>query len=205
MRLLDTEGETALTFARLGEVLVASPTAVYRHFASRQHLIRAIADHLDELSLDGYAATGDWRADLEGLADRAWNMAVAHPSATAVAMASASGGPNELRAVEAVLQAVHAAGFAGANAALVYQAYVALVLQSSASEGARRAATEGEQIWVQPFVPADPRSFPLAERARNDIRLVDHSQAFRLRVRLFLDGMERMERDSPTAPNDAAQ
>src|SRR5690606_22448545 len=46
LAVLDREGEDTLTFAHLGEELKASPTAVYRHFASRADLVRAMADHL---------------------------------------------------------------------------------------------------------------------------------------------------------------
>lgn len=194
LRLLDTEGEAALTFVRLGEELEASHTAVYRHFASRQDLVRGLADRLDGISLEGYTPSGVWRNDLEELAGRAWRLALEHPAAAAVGLSVASGGPNELRGVESVLEAVHAAGFSGAEAALVYQAFVALVLQSSAAEGARRTASEVEPVWVQPYVPADPREFPFAEEARSDLRMVDNTQVFRLRVRLFLDGLERMPR-----------
>ena len=68
MRVLDTEGPAALTFNRLGKELRSSPTAVYRHYSSRQEILLAVAEHLDFLSLDKYSPTDDWRNDLTQLA-----------------------------------------------------------------------------------------------------------------------------------------
>ena len=46
LRLLDTGGVAGFSMPKLGRALGADPTAVYRHFASKDDLVLAIADRL---------------------------------------------------------------------------------------------------------------------------------------------------------------
>lgn len=191
IHLLDSEGDSALTFARLGQELKAAPTAVYRHFASRSDLVMAIADHLDGISLAGYEPTDDWRVDLEELAWRAWRLTCAHPAAASL-MGRVTNGPNELRAVDAILRALHHAGLRGREAVVQYQAYANLVIGTAAAHGARlSAATNGDagSEWVQAYAPTDPHQYPYAEAARADLRLVDYEEVFATLVRIYLDAL----------------
>lgn len=191
MHLLDSEGESALTFARLGQELKAAPTAVYRHFASREDLVNAIADHLDGISLADYEPTDDWRVDLEDLAWRAWRLACAHPAA-ATLMPRVTNGPNELRAVDAILRALHHAGLQGREAVVQYQAYANLVIGTAAAQGDRLSTAAlgvKSNDWVQAYSPTDPHQFPYAEAARADLRLVDYEEVFATLVRIYLDAL----------------
>lgn len=193
LRLLDREGETALTFARLGAELKASPTSVYRHFASRQDVVIAVADSLDGISLTDYEPSDDWRTDLEELAWRAWHTAVAHPAAAGLAMVMVTNRMNELRAVDAVLRALHMAGLHGQEAVAQYQVYANLVLGAAGAHGARLAARENggrSQDWVQVYAPTDPTQYPYAEALKSQLRLVDYDEVFRRMVAMFLDNIE---------------
>ena len=44
--VIDAEGESALTFRRLGTQLDADPTAAYRYFKSKDDLLLALGDRL---------------------------------------------------------------------------------------------------------------------------------------------------------------
>lgn len=192
LRLMDREGEPALTFARLGEELKASPTAVYRHFGSRYDVIRALADHLDGLSIDGYVPTDDWRLDLEDLAWRAWRTANAHPAAAAISLSLVTNGMNELRAVEWVLRAIHKAGLRGRTAVIQYQVYANFVLGAASAQGARLsspAAREVEEGWVQVYAPKDPAQFPFAEAAKSELAMVNYEEVFAKQLEMYLDAL----------------
>lgn len=197
LSILDAEDDSSLTFNRLGEELGASPTAVYRHFASRSDLVRSISEHLDGLSLDGYEPTDDWRVDLWDLALRAWRTAQQHPAAAAISMYMNTGGMNELRAVDVILRALHMAGLSGMEAVAQYQVYANLVLGSSASEAARlNSPGASQQGWVQNYEPADPANYPYADALRSELRLVDSNQVFRLQVEMFLRSLEILSQQS---------
>lgn len=196
LRLIDAEGEPALTFSRLGDELKASPTAVYRHFSSRHELIRAIADHLDGISIEGYEPTDDWRTDLEDLAWRAWRTAIAHPAAAAQSLAIVTNGVNELRAVELVLRAIHAAGIRGRAAVIQYQVYTNFVLSAASTLGARLSAPDADEVetgWIQVYAPKDPTLFPHAEAAKAELALVNYEEVFAKQLGMYLDALD-MER-----------
>ncbi|WP_102194795.1 TetR/AcrR family transcriptional regulator C-terminal domain-containing protein [Microbacterium aurantiacum] len=192
LRIMDAEGEPALTFARLGEELKASPTAVYRHFAGRHDVLKALADHLDGLSIEGYEPTDEWRIDLENLAWRAWRTANAHPAAAATSFPLVTNGLNELRAVEWVLRAIHMAGLRGPEAVIQYQVYSNLVLGSASAQGARLSAPdsgEAEEGWVQVYAPKNPAQFPYAEAAKSQLALVNAEEVFAKQVEMYLDAL----------------
>lgn len=192
MALLDREGEGALTFSMLGKELAASPTAVYRHYASRAEVVAALADHLDELSLEGYEPTDDWRVDLEDLAWRAWRTALAHPAAAAIAMGVITNGVHELRAVDAVLRALDRAGLTGREAVLQYQVYANLVLGAAQGHAARVSSlgeARGQAGWVQVYTPTDPRQYPHAEAVKGELRLVDYEEVFGKMIQMYLDAL----------------
>ncbi|WP_104045420.1 TetR/AcrR family transcriptional regulator [Arthrobacter sp. ZGTC412] len=197
IRILDAEGSEALTFARLGAELQASPTAVYRHFASRHDMICAISDELDAISLAGYEPTDDWRADLRELAHRAWQTANTHPAAAAMGMNLLTGGMSELRAVDCVLRALHVAGVHGREAVVQYQVYVNIVLGSSAAQGALLSSpglVNPQGVWfrTQVYAPVDPAQYPYADAVMSDLRQIDPSEVFSRTVEMFVTSIERM-------------
>ena len=192
MRILDVEGPSALTFNRLGKELKASSTAVYRHYASRQDLMVAVAEHLDFLSLENYSPSEDWRADLTELAWRAWDVATDHPAAASVAMELITNGVHELTAVEAVLQAITRAGLSGRQAVIHYQVYANLVMGGARAQGMRLAESLGtaKSVFTQVYSPGDPTQWPNAELLKEDLRVVDYTEVFRRQVEMYLDALE---------------
>src|SRR5882672_5418532 len=60
LRLLDEHGVTGFSLPKLGRALGADPTAIYRHFASKDELILAIADALIEEGLGGIGPSACW-------------------------------------------------------------------------------------------------------------------------------------------------
>ena len=53
LRLLDKDGVAGFSLPKLGRALGADPTAIYRHFASKDDLILAIAEALIEEACAG--------------------------------------------------------------------------------------------------------------------------------------------------------
>lgn len=193
LRLMDAEGDSALTFARLGDELRSSPTAVYRHFTSRSELLEAVGDHLDGISLEGYEPSDDWRADLSDLAWRAWRTASSHPAAAALTFTLVANGVNELRAVEWILRALAVAGLRGRRAVIQYQAYATMVLGAAASYGARIANGGSREVadgWIQVYAPTDPSLYPYAEAAKADLAFINYEEVFAVQLEMYLDALE---------------
>ncbi|HEY2594386.1 MAG TPA: helix-turn-helix domain-containing protein, partial [Chloroflexota bacterium] len=53
MRLLDEDGIDGFSLPKLGRALGADQTAVYRHFASKDDIVVALADRLIEEAMAG--------------------------------------------------------------------------------------------------------------------------------------------------------
>lgn len=194
--LLDEEGPEALTFARLGSTLDASTTAVYRHFSSRDEIVVALAEELDRISLEGYVPHDDWRESLRDLAWRAWRTASAHPAAASFAMHRTTRGIHELRAVDAVLEAIHRAGLRGEDAAMGYAVYAHLLLSVCSQHATRLVsmAVEGEEGWVQAYHPTDPTAYPYALQAAPHLLAIDHTEVFRRQIELVIGDIEARAR-----------
>src|SRR3954454_5565961 len=64
-RVADAHGMEGLTFQALGAELQAHPTAIYRHFRSKDDLLLALIDALHAEALSGLPPpTDDWAGDL---------------------------------------------------------------------------------------------------------------------------------------------
>src|SRR5690348_17626429 len=77
LRLLDTGGVAGFSMPKLGRALGADPTAVYRHFASKDDLVLAIADRLIEEALTGLRPQACW---LDSVDRKSTRLNSSHPS-----------------------------------------------------------------------------------------------------------------------------
>lgn len=194
LRILDEGPATALTFARLGKELQASPTAMYRHFPSRDEIETAVADELIRISIEGYEPSESWMDSLRDLAFRAWNTFSDHPAAATHTYYRVTQGPHEIRAVEAILAAVHQAGWRGAEAVFQYQMFANMILALSGRNAAVLAAAEAsgadrETFWIQEYRPARPEEFPHVTEHREELRTVFGIEVYRGQVEALLEAM----------------
>ena len=123
VRLLDAEGTDGFSLPKLGRALGADPTAVYRHFASKDDLILAIADHLIEEAMTGISPQPCWVDTLADSTRRLRRTYLAHPAAASLSACRTTQRRAEMRIVDIIIGAVLDAGFEGAEAALVYRAF----------------------------------------------------------------------------------
>ena len=64
LRLLDNDGLAGFSLPKLGRAVGADPTAIYRHFASKDELILAIGDALIEEGMRDVEPSACWVATL---------------------------------------------------------------------------------------------------------------------------------------------
>ena len=84
LRLLDTDGLAGFSLPKLGRALGADPTAVYRHFTSKDDLILAIADHLIEESSANVELGDCWVETLMEVSRRLRVTYLQHPAAASL-------------------------------------------------------------------------------------------------------------------------
>ncbi|MGN6795872.1 MAG: TetR/AcrR family transcriptional regulator [Streptosporangiaceae bacterium] len=193
LRLLDTEGADGFSLPKLGRALGADPTAVYRHFASKDDLILAIADRLIDEAITGLVVQECWVDTVADAARRLRTTYRAHPAAAALSSSRTTQRPAEMRIVDELIAAVMAAGFTGAAAATMYRALGDFSLAWAGSEAAFLALDPSQQqadiaAWTRAYLAVDKAEYPHIWQIRDDLAMVTEDGIFETVLGLVLDG-----------------
>ena len=194
VRLLDEAGTGGFSLPKLGRALGADPTAVYRHFASKDDLILAIADHLIEEAMAGVAPQPCWVDTLAEIPRRLRDTYLAHPAAATLSACRTTQRPAEMRIVDIIIGAVLDAGFEGAEAALVYRALGDFNLAWAGCEAEFLALDERSQqadraAWTRAYLPVDRAAYPHIWQVRHELPDVDDDAIFETILSLVLGGL----------------
>jgi AcrR family transcriptional regulator len=194
VRLLDEEGTDGFSLPKLGRALGADPTAVYRHFASKDDLVLAIADHLIEEAMAGISPQPCWVDTLADATRRMRRTYLAHPAAASLSACRTTQRPAEMRTVDIVIGAVLEAGFEGAEAALVYRAIGDFALAWAGGEAGFLALDERSQAsdqaaWTSAYLAVDQAEYPNIWQVRLELPDVDDDAIFETILALVLAGL----------------
>ena len=189
--VIDAEGESALTFRRLGTQLDADPTAAYRYFKSKDDLLLALGDRLLGEAMDQLSPGQTWRGDLTQLAHHLRDALVSHPRLAVLISVRTTQGEQEARGIEHILATLADAGLSTQDAVRVWRALADTVLAWSGFSAAYLALPDDiktrEATWTTAYrrLPAD--SYPHIHAARP--YLDEDADAFDFAVELLLDGV----------------
>jgi AcrR family transcriptional regulator len=211
--LVEREGDTALTFRRLGTELGADPTAAYRHFRNKDELLLALGDRLLGEAIESTTAAispdADWRTMLRLEAHGIRNTLVRHPKLASVISVRITQGDHEAIGIERGLGALAATGLPMREVVGIQRAYADTVLAWSlfwatfealpAEAKARDAAA-----WVTTYQNLPAGQFPHIHAARP--HLEDFDDAYEFALNLLFDGIQaRIDaRPSPPAQRENA-
>jgi AcrR family transcriptional regulator len=196
LRLLDEHGIDGFSLPKLGRALGADQTAMYRHFASKDDLVLAIADRLIEESMAGFALQDCWIDTLTDLARRLRRTYLAHPAAASISAYRTTQRPAEIRTVDVIVAAVLAAGFEGAQAALMYRAVGDFALAWAGFEASFLALDERVQqtdrsAWTSAYLAVSRAEHPNIWQIRAELPDVDDDEIFETTLALIMDGFSR--------------
>lgn len=194
LRLLDAEGGSGFSLPKLGKALGADPTAVYRHFASKDDLMLAIADRLIEESLDGLVVQQCWLDTISETTRRLRATYRAHPAAAALSASRTTRRPAEMRIVNVLIGAVFEAGFEGAEAANTYRALGDFALSWAGGEAALLALDPALQradraAWTMAYMAVDRAEHPHIWQIRDDLAGVTDDSIFETILTLVTEGL----------------
>jgi len=194
LRLLDTEGIAGFSLPKLGRALGADPTAVYRHFASKDDLLLAIADRLIEEAAAGYTPSDCWVETLTEGIRRVRATYLAHPAAASLSAYRTTRGPAEMHAVDIVIGAVLAAGFEGAEAARVYRAVGDFSQYWAGCEASYLALDERLQknefnAWTSAYLAVDRAGYPNTWQIRTELPEVRDDDVFETILSFIIAGL----------------
>jgi AcrR family transcriptional regulator len=194
VRLLDADGTAGFSLPKLGRALGADPTAVYRHFASKDDLVLAIADYLITEAMTGISPQPCWVDTLADATGRLRRTYLAHPAAAALSACRTTQRPAEMRIVDIILGAVLAAGFEGAEAVLVYRALSDFALAWAGCEADflaldGRSQAADRTVWTRAYLGVDPAEYPHIWQVRQELPDVDGNAIFETILSLVLGGL----------------
>jgi TetR/AcrR family transcriptional regulator, tetracycline repressor protein len=194
LRLLDTEGIDGFSLPKLGRALGADQTAVYRHFASKDDLVLAIADRLIEEANEGLVPQECWVDTLTDGARRLRRTYLAHPAAASISAYRTTQGPAEIRAVDVILGAIIQAGFQGPEAALMYRAIGDFSLSWAGFEASflsldERLQQRDRDAWTRAYLTVSQARYPSIWQVRTDLPDVDDDDIFETILGLVMTGL----------------
>ncbi|HTW20974.1 MAG TPA: TetR/AcrR family transcriptional regulator [Mycobacteriales bacterium] len=194
LRLLDTEGVSGFSLPKLGRALGADQTAVYRHFASKDDLMLAIADRLIEESTANLTEHDCWVETLADVARQLRATYLAHPAAASLSACRTTRRPAEMRAIDTIIGAVLGAGFKGAAAARMYRAFGDFNLAWSGGEATFLSLDPAIQrfdrsAWTQAYLEVGQQDYPNTWRIRTALPDVGDDEIFESILGLVLGGM----------------
>jgi AcrR family transcriptional regulator len=191
LRIAARPGVTEVRFRDLGDELGADPTAVYRHFRSKAHLMAALIDQL----MDAVAATlprdGDLSQLMRTMATSTLDTFTRHPAIGAHLVDARSVGPRELALIEVSLRAFEAAGFSREALLNHYAAFSGLLL-SYVAAACRELVTAGtgtlaDLPWVPTEVQITPAAFPMLTAYGDDLLGMDFRSVYFAGVEVLID------------------
>lgn len=196
LELAEMPRVAAVSFRELGAHLGVDPTAMYRHFRSKEELNAALLEALTARAIAQVTAPpDDWRERLRQLAQATLTEFGRCPAIGVEAMAITTHGPAERQAIELMLDAFSRAGLAGED---LVRHYALLALHSLAG-GANMArarierghASESADTWLDRPILADPREFPLLAAHGAELAALRDRDLFAAGVELVIESAER--------------
>jgi AcrR family transcriptional regulator len=210
LRLLDEHGIEGFSLPKLGRALGADQTAVYRHFASKDDLVLAIADRLIEDAMAGFVLGNCWIDTLAEMARRLRRTYQAHPAAASISAYRTTQRPAELRTVDVIIGAMLAAGFEGAQAALMFRVVGDFALAGAGYEASFRALPQrvrqtDASAWTSAYLTVSQADHPSIWQVRTHLQEVADDDIFETLLALVLDGLVlRAPRPCPCGRHEQA-
>lgn len=190
IRVIDADGLDALTMRRLGREMGADPTAMYRHFRSKDELQLAICDSLLGSMLDALEPGDGWRATLRNMSWTAWETYHRHPHLAHLLSLSPEVLDHHERLTEIALSALTDAGLSDQDAVLSYHLLVGYTA-GFASVSAESGGDGDAAGWRRSYALLPEAQFPNCVRLAPEL-FPDPKEQFSFGVELILDGVERL-------------
>jgi AcrR family transcriptional regulator len=170
LRLLDEDGTDGFSLPKLGRALGADPTAVYRHFASKDDLVLAIADQLIEEAMAGLVPHECWIDTVTDTVRRLRRTYAHHPAAASLSACRTTQRPAEMRVVDVI-----SLSWAGWEAAV-------LALDTPQQE-------QDRQAWTRAYPAVGRAEYPNIWQLREELPEVSDDDVFEIVLSLIVRGL----------------
>ncbi|WP_430332937.1 TetR/AcrR family transcriptional regulator [Rhodococcus sp. ACT016] len=165
VRIAARRRSDGLTGRALGEELGVDRSAVWRHFADKDALLRAVGDRLLSMALDRVPGGVGPRERLEHLARAVVGVFTTHPYVGAAVASRTTRGPGEFAAVEMMLTALAELGLSTVDVVRYQRMFADTVLSYAGVRAGYAVLPQtlrdaDERAWGHDYVGADPVMYP---------------------------------------------
>jgi len=197
IEILDSSGESGLTFRALSERLATGPGAIYWHIANKSDLLTAACDAIVARTVDTHLDAATPEETIRALALDMFDAIDAHPWVGS-ALTHALGQLPIVRIIERIGRQVRALGVPKEAQWTVVSALLSYILgvggqnaangQFARAQGADRSdfLAEVSAVWLQ----LDPDEYPFAHSIVEQLRAHDDRMDFLAGIDLILRGVE---------------
>lgn len=192
-RVADSEDAKDLTMARLGRELNTDPSSIYRHFASKDQLLLAMADVLLE---ETYAAYVEGDEPVENVRRMAWALRrtyLRRPSLARLITLRSNDGAAARACMAALRQSLAAMGYDESQTGLLARTIAEVTLSHiamTADELAQPAGTQRADLELAASSYAIPtRRLEVSDRDLTESVLADGEQVFGAALELLLEAL----------------
>ena len=193
IEVIGRHGSEQFSVRKLGEAIDADPTAIYRHFRSKDELLRAVGDRCLIGVTDGLP-TSSWRDCIRELCVRIRAANLAQPALATLVRGAPPRHDNERRITETILARLRDAGLEAHGAALAYHALIELTIGSAAidsslasQDSAARARIYAE--WRSDYAALDAGVFPRSVEGAASLYPGTADDRFAYALDRLLDGL----------------
>lgn len=181
LRLASRPNNLKLTYRELGKEVGVDPTAVYRHFPSKESLLQELLDRvLRMVHAKVTTPTTEWEDCLMELAAATLDTFLEYPAIGVTATSLTTNGRGELDSMELILACFSKAGLHGRALAEQYAIFGAYVLTGAAAMagGQAESSDHDSHAWFSGPLLANPSRNPLVASIREDILALDYREMF---------------------------
>jgi AcrR family transcriptional regulator len=197
VELLDSGGETGLTFRALSERLATGPGAIYWHIANKSELLAAACDAIVAHAMETTLSAAKPKASIRALALGMFDAMNAHPWIGS-ALAQAPGEMPIVRILERLGQQVRALGVTDRTQWAVVGALMNYILGVGGRNAANGQLARARGLDRSDFLEAvatawsqlDPHLYPFTRSVAGQVLAHDDRTDFLAGIDLILNGIE---------------
>ena len=196
IELLDSSGESGLTFRTLSERLATGPGAIYWYIANKNELLTAACDAIVARTMNAHTASASPKATIRALALGMFDAIDAHPW-VGLALTRAPGQLPMLRMLEGIGQQIRALGVPDEEQWATVSALLSYILGVGGQNAANGQLARTRGIDRSDFLDAlatvwsqlDPDAYPFVRSVAGKLRDHDDRVDFLAGIDLILKGI----------------